>query len=263
MILDKQWRILTVGDGDLSFSSALHTHISPKHLCASIYDSEQQLRDKYESHSFDTLKSHAIPVYTEFDVTRPDSWQRLNLHSFDVVIFQFPLVPGFTSKSEFDAQPLSINTLNRRLLRCFISYASQYALDPTGHMLCYVTSKDVKPYCEWDLESSLNHNLDIMYLGQSNFDIRQFGGYKIRNVDRDKHVKDTSGTTYVWSKKPNPALSAQLVLPHYLQNNHCPFCRVGPFMTDKDKDAHMNSKKHQAMTRHQNDWFKYLETLKC
>jgi hypothetical protein len=260
VILDKQWRILTVGDGDLSFSAALHTHISPKNLCASIYDSEQQLREKYTSHSLDTLMNNNVTVYTSFDVTRIDCWRRLEQHSFDLVIFQFPLVPGFTSKSEFEKQPLSINTLNRRLLRCFIRYASQYALDPKGQMLCYVTSKDVKPYCEWDLESSLNHKLNIKYLGQSQFNIDQFDGYKIRNVDRDKHVKDTSGITYVWSKKSHPQLSSLLILPQYLQHGYCPYCRVGPFLTEKDKDAHMNSKKHKTMAKHQNDWYAYLET---
>lgn len=260
MILKKQWRILTVGDGDLSFSQALHTHLSPDSLTASIYDSEAELRDKYQTHALDTLKKNAIEVLTQFDVTDTACWQQLPSHHFDVVIFQFPLVPGFANKRAFDNQALSINTLNRRLLRCFIQYATQYALDPEGEMLCYVTSKDVKPYCEWDLESALNLDLDIHYLGQSPFDINQFDGYKIRNVDRDKHVKDTSGITYAWSKKVKHPLEEKLSKPYYLAENHCAMCRVGPFMTEKDRDAHTASKKHQTMLRHHTNWLNYLKT---
>ncbi|MBE0370929.1 Rossmann-like fold-containing protein [Pseudoalteromonas aurantia] len=258
MILNKQWRILTVGDGDLSFSLALLNNLHPQHLTASIYDSELQLREKYQSHSLDVLQENHIEVYTEFDVTQPESWQRIKQQSFDVVIFQFPLIPGFTSKGEFDTQALSVNTLNRRLLRYFLLFADRYALDPHGEMLCYITSKDVKPYCEWDLESSLNIGLDIKYLGQSPFDITLFDGYRIRNVDRDKHVKDTSGTTYVWSRKCNPYLKNKLTKPYYLADNHCALCRAGPFMTTKDQLAHLNSKKHRTMLRHQNDWYKHL-----
>jgi len=40
MYLNPDWTILTVGDGDLSFSNALYRHIKPKKLVASTYDDQ-------------------------------------------------------------------------------------------------------------------------------------------------------------------------------------------------------------------------------
>lgn len=264
MKLNKQWRILTVGDGDLSFSHALSLQFPHSQLIASVYDSEIVLLNKYKDNALNALKQKQVKVLTEFDVTEPLSWQRVASQSIDVVIFQFPLIPAFSNFDDFKQQSLSVNTLNRRLLRLYIHFAHKYVLDPAGPMLCIITSKDVKPYCEWDLESSLTQGLDINYLGQSIFNINDFPGYKIRNVDRDKHVKDTSGISYVWSAKTTPDELPHLSRPHYLLNNHCSFCRAGPFLTDKDKLAHENSKKHKSMKKHHDDWMAYLksETLK-
>tara|TARA_Y100000034_G_scaffold129116_1_gene184995 strand:- start:1641 stop:2435 length:795 start_codon:yes stop_codon:yes gene_type:complete len=260
MKLNKQWRVLTVGDGDLSFSNALSMQFPASQLTASIYDTKETLLDKYEQNAYHALIEKQVPVMCSFDVTDPDSWLRLPNKSFDAVIFQFPLIPAFSDFSEFQQQPLSVNTLNRRLLRLYIYYAHKYALAPHGPMLCFITSKDVKPYCEWDIESSLSMGLDIKYLGQSDFDINDFPGYKIRNVDRDKHVKDTSGISYVWSAKSTRNELPYLKVPHYLSDSYCSFCRAGPFMTEKDKLAHANSKKHKSMTKHHNDWLNYLST---
>ena len=96
------------------------------------------------------------------------------------------------------------------------------------------------------------------------FDISRFSGYKIRNVDRDKHVKDTSGITYVFSPKSSfiePQLAKQLVKPSYLSPNHCPLCRVGPFIADEDQIKHFKAKKHLQMLRLESDWQHWLNTF--
>ncbi|WP_125557386.1 MULTISPECIES: class I SAM-dependent methyltransferase [Pseudoalteromonas] len=258
MLIDANWRILTVGDGDLSFSLSLSRQLKPGNLCASIYDDETTLRNKYQLHALDHLRDSNVPVLSEFDVNNPSCWEALQGKLFDAVIFQFPLIPAFTSKQAFDAQSLSTNTLNRRLLRNFIDFSHRFALDPAGPMLALITSKDVKPYCEWNLEDSLCNGLDYHYLGQSEFNIDAFEGYRIRNVDRDKHVKDTSGITYYWSTKSHAVLRESLYLPPYLTQNHCALCRAGPFLSEQDKLAHLGSKKHAMMLRHENDWLTYL-----
>jgi hypothetical protein len=129
-------------------------------------------------------------------------------------------------------------------------------------MLCYITSKDVKPYREWNIEGSLSNGLEAKYAGQMPFDINQFDGYKIRNVDRDKHVKDTSGITYVFTPKAISAqsdeLSAHLTKPAYLGENHCSLCRVGPFIATEDENKHFNAKKHQQMLKLEDDWQAWL-----
>ncbi|WP_046006050.1 class I SAM-dependent methyltransferase [Pseudoalteromonas rubra] len=259
MLIEPDWRVLTVGDGDLSFSLSLSKQLKPGHLCASIYDDEATLRSKYQQHALDELRAQNVPVLTEFDVNNQRSWAALEGRQFDAVIFQFPLIPAFTSKQAFDAQTLSTNTLNRRLLRNFVDFSHRFALDSSGPMLALVTSKDVKPYCEWNLEGSLCDGLDYQYLGQSDFNINAFEGYRIRNVDRDKHVKDTSGITYYWSAKPHARLRQSLNQPPYLTHNHCAMCRAGPFLSEQDKQAHWGSKKHAMMHKHEQDWLAYLK----
>ena len=233
MYLNPQWRILTVGDGDLSFSNAIYTHLSPKALVASTYDDQATIEQKYQHNALSNLKAHNVEVLNGFDVTNPACWQTLsqNQHSFDVVIFQFPLIPAFVGREAFEN-----NTRQ--------------------------TSMDVKPYREWNIEGSLNNGLNADYLGQIPFDISHFEGYKIRNVDRDKHVKDTSGITYVFSQKGinthTSELSSRLTKPAYLTPNHCPLCRVGPYMASEDEIKHLNAKKHQQMLHLESDWQQWL-----
>ncbi|NMM39870.1 class I SAM-dependent methyltransferase [Pseudoalteromonas arctica] len=260
MYLNPNWRILTVGDGDLSFSHALFTDIKPAKLVASTYDSAATITLKYADNALNALRDHHITVLDDFNVTDPQAWQRLNGELFDVVIFQFPLIPAFVGESAYreNTQTTSMNTLNRALLHQYIKYTTELALDSNGPMLCYITSKDVKPYREWNIEGSLNCGLASRYIGQMPFDISSFSGYKIRNVDRDKHVKDTSGTTYVFSPKETTELHNRLTTPSYLAADSCSLCRVGPFQASEDKQKHLLAKKHQQMLGFEADWQAWL-----
>mgnify|MGYP000046988277 CR=1 FL=1 len=47
MYIDPKWRVLTVGDGDLSFSASLLKNYQPQQLTATIYDSKGSLDEKY------------------------------------------------------------------------------------------------------------------------------------------------------------------------------------------------------------------------
>lgn len=266
MYIDPQWRILTVGDGDLSFSHALLQHHAPKQLTATIYDPLTVLQDKYGDDFHQQLIANECQVLTGFDITDPDSWSTVTKLNFDLVIFQFPLVPGFTSKDEFAQKcaGIGVNTLNRRLLRQFLINASEQLLDPAGPQLCYITSKDVKPYSEWNIQHALIIDTNINFLGEMNFDIANFPGYRIRNVDRDKHVKDTKGITYVWSPRPTsqltPQLSEQLTLTETLGEDSCQYCQAGPFTSDQHRQAHENSRKHLRMKDFEQQWLADLQT---
>lgn len=260
MYLNPKWRILTVGDGDLSFSNAVHTALKPNSLVASTYDSEETITSKYTDNAFSALNDAGVSILTELDVTKASAWQRLDGQKFDVVIFQFPLIPAFKNKHTFKQQA-SLNTLNRALLHQYIKNACDYALDEAGPQLCYITSKDVKPYLHWNIEGSLAQGLNANYLGQMPFDIRRFPGYKVRNVDRDKHVKDTSGITYVFSPSENKQLRPKLTYPNYLTDNHCALCRAGPFCFEEDQKKHFTGKKHLQMQSFENDWQQWLNNF--
>ena len=261
MIIKKAWRILTVGDGDLSFSHSLWKYHQPAQLTATVYDSKITMLNKYNENSYQALSSNAIPVHFSVDITDEKSWKNINKHSFDLVIFQFPLLPAFRSFEEYNNQgkQQNINTLNRTLLRTFLTNAFQYFLDPNGEQLCFITSKDVKPYREWNIENALHQQTNFHYLGSSLFDINHFPEYKVRNVDRDKHVKDTKGRTYVWSLQENHDLKAALTPAIYQSKNCCTACRAGPFVTEQDREEHNASRKHQQMMQFETLWKAYIE----
>ncbi|WP_413702066.1 class I SAM-dependent methyltransferase [Psychromonas sp. KJ10-10] len=256
MIIKKKWRILTVGDGDLSFSYSLFKYHRPAHLTATVYDSQSTMTNKYRDNALRSLQQKDVNILFNFDVTNPNSWSTLQKNKFDVVIFQFPLLPAFQSFQEYKnkAEKISVNTLNRQLLRHFLDNAFQYFLDPNGQQLCFITSKDVKPYREWNIENALHKQSNFYYLGSSLFDIQNFPEYKVRNVDRDKHVRDTKGRTYAWTLQKNHALKKELEAPIYQEENCCSMCRAGPFTTEFDRNEHNASKKHQQMVQFEALW---------
>lgn len=277
MFIKPNWRILTIGDGDLSFSASLWNHFKPTQLTATVFDSQQTLEDKYQHHAIEQLKTDSNQqVLFGFDVTNPDTWNSLKKHSFDLVIFQFPLVPAFDDPEYFHKMgDISVNTLNRLLLRKFLIHCAEYFLDPNGQQLCYITSKDVKPYNEWNIENSLNRHLNhIHYLGAMPFNIADFPGYKIRNVDRDKHVKDTQGITYVWSLESaehthktfdkNELIDKKELLSGLMTKSHqgeeyCEFCKAGPFISASDRILHEQAKKHRLMQQYEDQFNRQIK----
>jgi hypothetical protein len=271
MYLKPNWRILTIGDGDLSFSASLWNNFKPAQLTATVFDSQKTLEDKYQHHAIKQLQTDSNQkILFGFDVTDPKSWPKtwsnlnkssLEHQQFDLVIFQFPLVPAFEDPEYFHKMgDISVNTLNRLLLRKFLIHCTEYFLDPNGKQLCYITSKDVKPYCEWNIESSLNQDLEhIEYLGSMPFNIEDFPGYKVRNVDRDKHVKDTQGITYVWSPKTDKTAHEiefieGLIAKSHQGEEYCEICKAGPFVSASDKSLHKQTKKHRLMQQYEDQF---------
>jgi 25S rRNA (uracil2634-N3)-methyltransferase len=272
MYIDPKWRILTVGDGDLSFSASLLKHHQPKQLTATIYDSETCLQEKYGDDYYQQLQHENCQVIAGFDVTDKTTWGNLNKKSFDLIIFQFPLLPAFSSKQAFQAQckKMSVNTLHRGLLRKYLLNCFEYFLDDDGVKLALITSKNVKPYLQWNIERSLTQHTDINYIGRFSFDISKFPDYKVRNVDRDKHVKTTQGTTYIYSKESIEYCKAiyDKDINEYITYNRpsrvpehkkCQACNTGTFANERDKQMHLATKKHQKMFEYEEQWSYFLQ----
>jgi len=271
MYINPKWRVLTVGDGDLSFSASLLKHHQPQQLTATIFDSKACLQEKYDEDYYQQLQQENCQVITGFDVTDKNTWGTLNKHSFDVVIFQFPLLPAFSSEQAFQSQceTASVNTLNRALLRQYLLNCFSYFLSDKGPQLALITSKNVKPYLQWDIEKALIRNTDINYIGRFTFDISKFPGYKVRNVNRNKHVKSTQGTTYVYSlesvetcKKMFDNDSSEYITYNLKsripEHKTCQICQTGAFAGEHDKRMHFATKKHQQMFDYDQQWSNYL-----
>lgn len=261
MFINPQWRILTIGDGDLSFSSSLIKKYQLDSLTATIFDNEDKLFNKYGDKYYQALKQSGHQVLTSFDVLNPATWSNLPRQKFDLIIFQFPLIPNFTNKQDYTDQcrGYSLNTLHRRLLRGYLIHCFKYFLDPQGQQIAYISSKDVKPYNQWNIEKAIITNTDLHFLGAMKFNIKAFPGYEIRNVDRDKFVPSTNSFTYAFSSAKQNTLN-DYINPHTLfeqsdQNDQfCPLCHAGPFISLQDKLIHNETKKHQQMLFFENQW---------
>jgi 25S rRNA (uracil2634-N3)-methyltransferase len=145
MYIKPNWRILTIGDGDLSFSASVWQNFKPKQLTATVFDSQKTLEDKYQHHAIDLLKTDSNQqLLFGFDVTAPntwpENWRNLKHQQFDLVIFQFPLVPAFEIHSIFTIRAISVlipltayhyaNTLFTALNISLILTARSYATSP-------------------------------------------------------------------------------------------------------------------------------------
>lgn len=261
MVIDKNWRVLTIGDGDLSFSASIARYVSPKLLVATVFDERASLVEKYSDKFLHALTTFDITVLSKFDVTNSASWGALPKNSFDLVIFQFPLVPNDVSfKQHQDNQSIgSSNTINRWLLHSYLANCFEHFLAKDGQRLAVITSKDVKPYRQWNIETSIINNLACDYIGQCDFNFDNYPGYQIRNVDRDKFVKETQAISYFYSDKPQQALSKQLTIPTYCHDDKfCSICRVGPINTPLDWENHHMSKRHIQMSQYEEQWLQLL-----
>lgn len=260
MHIQDNWRILTIGDGDLSFSQALATRFPNIQLSASVLDSEQQIRDKYRLNAIDTLRDAGHQVNFEVDITCPESFKDKVKPIFDLTLFQFPLVPNAGPRRPGQSwhQGADSNLLNRKLLRAFLLNSQSYLLSEHGARLSYITSKDVKPYCDWHIEC-LAEPGSFNYLGHMPFLPGEFTGYRIRNVDRDKQVKSTAATTYVWSDKSHQEIP--LTPAPQSEEQYCPLCKVGPVADTQDWQNHLNSRQHRRRDGYQQAWEDYLKTI--
>lgn len=258
MYLQPHWHIVTIGDGDLSFSLALAKRHPDIKLCATALDSEAELRNKYELHAIDELRAAGHKVVFNVDITSPETFTAQLSCQFDLAIFQFPLVPNAGPRRPGQSwhQSDDSNLQNRKLLHAFLNHSGEHLLSEQGARYCYITSKDVKPYCDWNIEG-LAQPGPLAYLGKMPFRPGDFPGYRVRNVDRDKQVKSTAAITYVWSDNPSSVI-AELVPPKPDLPRYCPLCDVGPVEEEQDWLNHLNSRQHKRREGYQNQWEAYL-----
>lgn len=257
MKIEKHWRVLTIGDGDLSFSASIASHLAPNTLVATAFDDKVALVNKYSNKFITDLIDLNVPVITGFDVTKSNTWDDLPLNCFDLVIFQFPLVPNnVTYLQHQDNQSIgSSNTINRWLLHQYLANCFEHFLAKDGQRLAMITSKDVKPYRQWNIETSIVKGLACDYIGQCDFNFNDYPNYQIRNVDRDKFVKETRAISYFYSDINQLSFSEKLIIPDYCNDpEYCPLCRVGPIKSHNDWSAHNQSKRHVQMSHFEQQW---------
>jgi 25S rRNA (uracil2634-N3)-methyltransferase len=164
-------RILVVGDGDFSFCLSLCKQLRSGHnVIATSYDAYDVLVKKYVDaahnteqiaslgsvvlHGVDatnlqeTLTLPSVCATTGLDATACFAFQLCE--KFDRVVFQFPLVYAMLDKQSFQADPDPC-IRNRRLIRHFLHSAYHLLRDAQSEI--HISSKETRPYLEWNIEA--------------------------------------------------------------------------------------------------------------
>ena len=101
MYLKPNWRVLTIGDGDLTFSYSLKKYHPLQSITASVLDDKNTLSEKYLKNGIAGLESFKSDIIYQLDVTNKKTWPLKLSGQFDLVIFQFPLVPAAKNYTEY------------------------------------------------------------------------------------------------------------------------------------------------------------------
>jgi 25S rRNA (uracil2634-N3)-methyltransferase len=79
--------VLTVGDGDFSFSYSLAT--LGINIVATAYDSKDEFFEKYENSFYQELLEMKVPIYFGIDVTKP-KWSDRIMEPWNIIVWNFP-----------------------------------------------------------------------------------------------------------------------------------------------------------------------------
>jgi hypothetical protein len=151
-LYDRKTRLLTLGDGDFSFSLSL---MSPTRkatrLTATSYESYQSISEAYLTgvSNIEQLSSLGVQVINGVDATELSACAELNEKKFDIAIWNFPCIGLRSAKTE-DGQVKELE-LNKQLLRDFFLCVGPY-LRSGGYNEIHITHKTTEPFSWWNIE---------------------------------------------------------------------------------------------------------------
>jgi 25S rRNA (uracil2634-N3)-methyltransferase len=175
-------RILTVGDGDLSFSLSIANVFYEKkqkklnRLIATTHESLQSITETYHNMEsiLSSLQNFGVKLYHNIDATQFEQYSFLPENSLDIVIWNFPCI---RVDKGADGQVSELE-LNQQLLRKFFQ-SVKYILQRNGEV--HVTHKTIEPFSWWGLTQIAAEEGFQLY-GQIVFDRWNYPGYINRKV---------------------------------------------------------------------------------
>ncbi|KAG8049862.1 hypothetical protein GUJ93_ZPchr0009g1210 [Zizania palustris] len=169
--------ILTVGDGDFSFSRALATAFgSGENLVATSLDTIDDLRSKYSKaeSNITELKRLGATVLHGVNAKRMKDHTDLKVRRFDRIVFNFPHA-GFKGKED----NLHMINSHKELVRGFFRNA-RHLLRPSGEI--HVNHKRGRPYDNWDIEH-LAFESSLVMVDNISFRKEDYPGYNQKRGD--------------------------------------------------------------------------------
>ncbi|CAM0951907.1 unnamed protein product [Alopecurus aequalis] len=184
--------ILTVGDGDFSFSLALAAAFgSGKNLVATSLDSYEELNSKYNhaASNVKELERLGATVLHGVDVTEMDTHAYLAHRQFDRIVFNFPHA-GFNGRED----NVDMIKSHQELVRGFFTTARGMVRRFFGHI--HVTHKTKHPYSMWGIQQLASES-SLTLLEEGAFQIQDYPGYNQKRgsswrCDQDFAIGDCS-----------------------------------------------------------------------
>jgi 25S rRNA (uracil2634-N3)-methyltransferase len=169
-------RMLTVGDGDLSFSRSLAQLGYAEKLTATTHESLQSIRSTYPNADeiLGSLRDSGVTLFHEVDATNFEGHSALRERSFDVVIWNFPCI---RVERGADGQVSELE-MNKQLLRTF--FRSVKGILAVGGEV-HVAHKTIEPFSWWGL-CDIALEEDFQLFREIAFDRCNFPGYTNRKV---------------------------------------------------------------------------------
>ena len=230
-------RILTIGDGDLSFSLALATQLGGQNVIATTYDTSAELEEKYEATfrpNLNGLHATGAQVHYNVDVTKlsKETWLK-KTRSFHRIVFNFPHIGGST-------EPDIVK--NQRLLRQFFAAVSPYLLDHPKSFII-VSLRQTLFYDRWNIEEQAS-TAGLKLDHSEPFLAHLYSGYTPqRTHPAVREPPSTDGAKmYFFTKsgaKPVPVVEKRIDNKSF----GCATCQI-EFDTEKKYNTHMKSSKH-------------------
>ncbi|KAL4087195.1 hypothetical protein PRIC1_013092 [Phytophthora ramorum] len=179
-------RILTLGDGNFSYSLALAKALGPDsgvELVTTSHESNKTVQETYPDGEKILNELNAMPHVTVMhEVDATDAEQMKTLGQFDRVMWNFPCVRAPRGE---DGQNQEME-VNKQLLHNFFAHVNQI-LTPTGEV--HVTHKTKAPFGQWGIEkiaadNKLRHQQSVvfdrcLYPGYSNKKVLSKGSFPI------------------------------------------------------------------------------------
>jgi 25S rRNA (uracil2634-N3)-methyltransferase len=247
--------VLTIGDGNLTYSLSLAKSSSSISITATTYDSYEALTVKYSGieETIKKLKDMGHDVMHGINACNLPHFNK----TFDTVIFMHPLVPtNETSSFILTNNCLYYGTIliNRRMLQQFLQSVINVVHPEHGEV--HITIKDVYPYSWWDVQLMGNEQMRF----KEKVKWQEIDGYVSRTVERDQNFALTESYTFIFGRGSS---EDRAVLNDSQRDPlSCSHCHV-TCKTSEDFLRHEKSKKHRKRMILENEWDKFISLNSC
>lgn len=211
-------RVLTIGDGNLSYSAGLAKKQPHFAITATTYDSIEELKRKYSK--IDETIQDIISSSDHAEILHGIDAMKADIHfngrKFDKIIFMHPLVPAGETTEFVKSGTWKFNTIliNRRMLLLFLKSALTLLAD-SNHSSSVeptieITMKNVYPYNWWQIDKLAQHVQGLRFIKAAPFDPVE--GYESRNVERDKSFPVSESLTFIYGRDEERSVLRSVLL---------------------------------------------------